>query len=81
MQRRKHWAAGFLAALATAALTGPAASAAPGASHTEKASVAPDGTEGNAGSGGLSISADGRRVAFVSGADDLVAGDTNGLVT
>ncbi|MFJ4204569.1 TolB family protein [Streptomyces sviceus] len=84
MQRRKHWAAGFLAALATAALTGPAAGAAPGAPHTkapytEKATVAPDGTEGNAGSGGQSISADGRRVAFVSGADNLVAGDTNGL--
>lgn len=65
-------------AAVTAALTGPAASAAPGAPYTEKVSVAPDGTDGNAGSGGQSLSANGRYVAFVSDADNLVAGDTDG---
>ncbi|MFF7890482.1 TolB family protein [Streptomyces sp. NPDC007907] len=53
------------------------ATAAP-APRTEKASVAPDGTDGNAPSGGPSLSADGRRLAFVSSADNLVAGDTDG---
>ncbi|MFK4099164.1 TolB family protein [Streptomyces sp. NPDC019531] len=65
-------------ALATVALTAPTASAAPKAPYTEKASVAPDGTEGNASAGGQSLSANGRYVAFVSAADNLVAGDTNG---
>jgi Tol biopolymer transport system component len=41
-------------------------------------SAASDGTEGNASSGGPSISADGRFVAYQSSASDLVAGDTNG---
>ena len=46
---------------------------------TERVSVASDGTQGNSDSGnyGLSISADGRFVAFESWAGDLVAGDTN----
>ncbi|NNN31735.1 hypothetical protein HLK59_15425 [Streptomyces sp. S3(2020)] len=65
-------------AAATATLTGPAASAAPSVPRTEKASVAPDGTEGDGSSGGQSISADGRYVAFRSNADNLVAGDTDG---
>ncbi|WP_405507522.1 TolB family protein [Streptomyces purpurascens] len=47
--------------------------------RTEKASVAPDGTDGDAPSGGPSLSADGRHLAFVSRADNLVAGDTDGL--
>ncbi|MYS92088.1 MULTISPECIES: PD40 domain-containing protein [Streptomyces] len=54
------------------------ATAAPAAPRTEKASVAPDGTEGNGASGGPSLSADGRYLAFVSSADNLVAGDTDG---
>lgn len=44
----------------------------------ERVSVADDGTEGNAWSGGPSISGDGRYVAFNSAATNLVAGDTNG---
>ncbi|MCL5104353.1 MAG: hypothetical protein M1133_09600 [Armatimonadetes bacterium] len=47
---------------------------------TERVSVASDGTQGNGGSGidgGLSISADGRFVAFYSYASNLVTGDTN----
>ncbi|NEB03078.1 PD40 domain-containing protein [Streptomyces sp. SID13726] len=65
-------------AVAAVALTAPTASAGPGAPSTEKVSVAPDGTEGNASAGGPSLSADGRHVAFVSAADNLVAGDTDG---
>jgi Tol biopolymer transport system component len=47
-----------------------------------RVSVASDGTEGNADSGGgyfPAISRDGRHVAFVSSATNLVAGDTNGV--
>jgi Tol biopolymer transport system component len=53
--------------------------------QTRRVSVASDGTQsnGNSGeglyySGGLSISGDGRYVAFASHASNLVAGDTNG---
>src|SRR5216117_3702789 len=51
---------------------------------TERVSVASDGTQGNGSSGLLSfafppaLTADGRFVAFVSFATNLVAGDTNG---
>jgi Tol biopolymer transport system component len=41
-------------------------------------SAAPNGKPGNGESGGQILSADGRYVAFVSFADDLVPGDTNG---
>ncbi|KJK35396.1 hypothetical protein UK15_31115 [Streptomyces variegatus] len=58
-----------------AALPATAATTAP---RTEKASVAPDGTDGNGPSGEPSLSADGRHLAFVSSADNLVAGDTDG---
>jgi hypothetical protein len=44
---------------------------------TTRVSVATDGTQGNSGSGRVSISADGRFVAFQSSASNLVAGDTN----
>ncbi|MBR8639478.1 PD40 domain-containing protein [Streptomyces tuirus] len=54
------------------------ATAAPAVPRTEKASIAPDGTDGDAASGGPSLSADGRHLAFVSSADNLVAGDTDG---
>ncbi|MFG2809413.1 TolB family protein [Streptomyces massasporeus] len=56
----------------------PATAAPAPAPRTEKVSVAPDGTDGNAPSGGPSLSADGRCLAFVSSADNLVAGDTDG---
>ena len=49
--------------------------------HTLTASVSSGGLQGDAGSGqgGVVISADGRFVAFVSDASNLVAGDTNGV--
>jgi Tol biopolymer transport system component len=47
---------------------------------TTRVSVASDGTQANEGSGLPAISADGRVVAFVSAATNLVAGDTNALV-
>jgi hypothetical protein len=51
--------------------------------ETTRVSVASDGTQGNNSSGyygevGISISADGRYVAFRSGATNMVPGDTNG---
>ncbi len=45
---------------------------------TERISVGAAGQQANAGSGDSSVSADGRYVAFVTGASDLVSGDTNG---
>jgi dipeptidyl aminopeptidase/acylaminoacyl peptidase len=41
--------------------------------------VASDGTQGNDFSGSASVSADGRFVAFISAASNLVPGDTNGV--
>ncbi|MFP4223398.1 MAG: FG-GAP-like repeat-containing protein [Phycisphaeraceae bacterium] len=46
--------------------------------RTERVSVAADGTEGDRGSWGGSLSADGRFVVFDSPASNLVPGDTNG---
>ena len=46
---------------------------------TTRVSLHTDGTEGNLESNSPSISGDGRYVAFVSDATNLVAGDTNGL--
>lgn len=48
-----------------------------GAFTVERASVASDGTEGDASSTTSAISADGRHVAFVSSASNLVPDDTN----
>ena len=62
--------AGVLALLA--APTGAAAGT------TERVSMDSAGNEGNGGSGGPAISADGRFVAFNSDATNLVPGDTNG---
>ncbi len=45
---------------------------------TERVSVSSAGGQGNGQSSGLSISADGRHVAFESSAANLVSGDTNG---
>ena len=47
---------------------------------TERVSVDSSGVEGNGGSLGSSISADGRIVAFCSDASNLVAGDHGGIV-
>ena len=47
--------------------------------QTTRISVASDGAQGNEGSWYSSISADGRYVAFYSGASNLVSGDTNGV--
>ena len=58
------------------ALTGPEILAL--ARTTFMVSVASDGTAGNAGSLNPKTSADGRYAAFYSGADNLVADDTNG---
>ncbi|MBI4733601.1 MAG: PD40 domain-containing protein, partial [Rubrobacteridae bacterium] len=46
---------------------------------TTRVSIATGGTEGNGNSNYPSISADGRYVVFSSVADNLVAGDTNGV--
>jgi Tol biopolymer transport system component len=47
---------------------------------TERVSVDSGGAQGNGLSGGSSISADGRYLAFVSSATNLVPGDTNGAL-
>jgi Tol biopolymer transport system component len=47
---------------------------------TERVSVDSSGLEGNGASGGPSLSADGRYVAFHSSASNLVAGDANGVM-
>ncbi|MCC5954062.1 MAG: S-layer homology domain-containing protein [Acidimicrobiia bacterium] len=52
---------------------------APAQSANQRVSVASDGTQANGLSGAPSISADGRHVAFVSLASNLVPNDTNGL--
>jgi Tol biopolymer transport system component len=46
---------------------------------TERASVGPHDAQANSGSFFAAISADGRRVAFLSGATNLVPGDSNGV--
>jgi hypothetical protein len=46
----------------------------------ERVSVDSSEAQGNGAAGGLSISADGRYVAFLSYASNLVSGDTNGAV-
>ena len=55
-----------------------AAAAPASAGTTERVSVGPGGAQANNGSASASISADGRFVAFVSAASNLVPGDTNG---
>jgi Tol biopolymer transport system component len=45
--------------------------------RTSRVSLAADGGQGNGSAHGVTISADGRYVAYASGASNLVAGDTN----
>ena len=47
--------------------------------ETELVSVASNGSQGNGGSSYSSISSDGRMIAFISSASNLVDGDTNGI--
>ena len=51
----------------------------PGTAHFEAVSVTPSVAAGNAASATAEVSDDGRFVAFLSGASDLVANDTNGV--
>jgi Tol biopolymer transport system component len=44
---------------------------------TQRVSIPSDGSQANSASGHASLSADGRYVAFASGASNLVPGDTN----
>jgi Tol biopolymer transport system component len=67
----------LVAALVLAASSGRA-DAAPQFPHVERVSVSSSGEQGNALSRGATISADGRVVAFVARADNLVPGDRNG---
>jgi hypothetical protein len=71
-------AAMVAAVLGTAMWVSPSAGASPA---TTRASVSTAGVEANASSGKarVAISADGRLIAFVSPASNLVAGDTNGV--
>ena len=47
---------------------------------TQRVSLGPGGRQGNGSSVGPAISADGRVIAFVSNAPNLVPGDTNGML-
>ncbi|WP_050507514.1 MULTISPECIES: TolB family protein [Streptomyces] len=75
--RRLAAVTGVCALAALLPATTAAAQPAP-PSGTERASVAADGTQGNGGSSGSMISADGRFAVFDSDATNLVPGDTNG---
>lgn len=65
-----------LVAVAALSVT-PGLMAAPGT--TSRVNIASDGSQAEGGSGATGISADGRFVAFVSGASNFVPGDTNNL--
>ncbi|MEV0275308.1 hypothetical protein AB0I22_02835 [Streptomyces sp. NPDC050610] len=79
MGRSKRVAVVGAAVCAAALLPVGAAWAGPGAPpHTERVSVAADGTQADAYSATETISADGRYVVFSSAAANLVPGDTNG---
>jgi len=64
---------------AALALLASLALGAPALPQTERVSVSSSGGEGNEDSWETTISADGRWITFVSLADDLVPGDTNGV--
>ncbi|QUI35543.1 TolB family protein [Streptomyces alfalfae] len=80
VHQRATAAGAALAALCAATVLSPAGASAadPAAPRTERVSVGPDGAQANAASTNPALSADGRYVAFVSAARDLVPGDTNG---
>ncbi|GGZ66290.1 hypothetical protein [Streptomyces bluensis] len=78
MHWTKHLTAAVVTVTAAAALTGPAANAAPGAPHTEAVSVTPEGKAGDGPSGPAVISRNGRYTAFTSEAHDLLPGAPNG---
>jgi len=75
-ERHSKFLAGLVASLVVFSLVFSPALAAAG--DTIRVSLASDGTQGNYYSRDLSISADGRYVAFASYASNLVSGDTNG---
>jgi Tol biopolymer transport system component len=81
---RCHLAAAIVLALVAGLFVPPGfASGAPGAEsgsigRVEQVSVAPDGSQSDDSSWDVSLSADGRLVAFSSAASNLVPGDTNG---
>ncbi|MFF9489233.1 hypothetical protein [Streptomyces sp. NPDC014676] len=65
------------AAIAVCAVTAvlPAAAASDGGAEVERISVATDGTQGDGDSTGATITADGRRIAFSSSANNLTSAD------
>jgi hypothetical protein len=69
----------LLLCLAAATVVLSSAPTAASSATTGRVSVDSAGTQGNGGSGGASISADGRYVAFDSSASNLVDGDTNAV--
>jgi Tol biopolymer transport system component len=73
---RKALAATSCAAIMIA--SGQPAGAVPRPGRTERISIGWNGADPNGGSSQASMSADGRYVAFTSGASNLVPGDTNG---
>jgi Tol biopolymer transport system component len=79
MRRIAGWSLGPFV-LSMVAAVGPAY-AAPSAARTVRVSVSSAGQQANADSarGGISVSGDGRLVAFASDASNLVPGDTNGV--
>lgn len=74
--RRTTLSAAVVAALA---VTASPAHADPAAPRTERASVDAHGQQADGASAAPALSADGRYVAFVSTASNLVRGDTNGV--
>jgi Tol biopolymer transport system component len=77
MKRVQHLACAAAVCVAAVAIPPPILSQEP-SSANEQISVRPDGFGGNGLSRDAAISADGRFVAFVSDATNLVAGDDNG---
>ena len=77
MKRVQHLACAAAVCVAAVANTPPILSQEP-SSAIEQISVRPDGFGGNELSRDAAISADGRFVAFVSAASNLVTGDDNG---
>jgi len=77
-RRALRWVGSVLCAVAVLGGAVLAASPATAAGVTTRASVASDGIQANAASSLPALSADGRRVAFISSASNLVADDSNG---